>query len=486
MDKKIKLFITAQIAVIIVFAVLALNCSSTQSTPSSYSGGGQTSSYTSGRYNYERQIANSKSNNNSPYSSNQGSYAQQSSHSNSNTYNSSNATSQHSTSGTLNSIFGKSKAKDQKQGTTGKTQTKSNGDDVEIICIGSGITHDNAVKTALRSAIEQAYGTFVSSNTKLLNDELVADEIVSISSGNIKHYDILSEAQVGNQWNVTVKAQVSTNNLVSFAKSKGCAAELAGATFAMNVRIEKMNEDAELKALENLIRQTNEMLKYALDYRLIVEEPQAIGSGYDVSVPIVVYFSLNENFKKCKQYFKETFESIALDNTERAKRQNLGLDVYEVKFYLYGQSYRTYYLRTDKYWFDDFLFTPDIKYYINTGVKKVEISELKDDGFLVDGRHEQNGNDEKQREMAFDLKKGGRNESFNFYYMYEYGNNGYIWFHAFKLSCSLRDVQKIKKIELIPDNEHFGLNMGLSEAEKNRRIKMKKEDEYIRRVGLGH
>jgi hypothetical protein len=48
----------------------------------------------------------------------------------------------------------------------------------------------------LRSAIEQAFGAFISSKTEILNDNLVKDEIVSVSNGNIQKFEVLSEAQI--------------------------------------------------------------------------------------------------------------------------------------------------------------------------------------------------------------------------------------------------------------------------------------------------
>ena len=62
-------------------------------------------------------------------------------------------------------------------------------DEVVLTVSGEGKTTDEAAKTALRSAISQAYGVFVSANTTLLNDDLVKDEIATITSGNIKKYD---------------------------------------------------------------------------------------------------------------------------------------------------------------------------------------------------------------------------------------------------------------------------------------------------------
>ena len=49
--------------------------------------------------------------------------------------------------------------------------------DVTLIVDGQGITKDQAINSALRSAVEQAYGTFVSSNTEILNDELLSRNI---------------------------------------------------------------------------------------------------------------------------------------------------------------------------------------------------------------------------------------------------------------------------------------------------------------------
>lgn len=65
--------------------------------------------------------------------------------------------------------------------------------DVSLVVSGEGRDKEEATLKALRSAIEQAYGTFVSANTTVLNDQLVADEIVSLSSGNIQKYEYLSE-----------------------------------------------------------------------------------------------------------------------------------------------------------------------------------------------------------------------------------------------------------------------------------------------------
>ena len=80
------------------------------------------------------------------------------------------------------------------------TLLAQNTNDVTLTVVGSGKTIEEAKTNALRSAIEQAYGAFVSSNTEILNDEIVKNEIVSISSGNIKEFKILSQSELQKIW----------------------------------------------------------------------------------------------------------------------------------------------------------------------------------------------------------------------------------------------------------------------------------------------
>ena len=87
---------------------------------------------------------------------------------------------------------------------------------IMIVVSADGATKEEATKVALRSAIEQAYGTFVSANTTILNDELVKDEIVTISNGNIKNYKEMSSFVLPNgKQSVTLQATVCISKLIS-------------------------------------------------------------------------------------------------------------------------------------------------------------------------------------------------------------------------------------------------------------------------------
>lgn len=77
-------------------------------------------------------------------------------------------------------------------------------DDVTLVVSGDGRNKEDATKIALRSAIEQVYGAFVSANTSLLNEEITKDEIVTISSGNIKEYKELECLNMAGKTMVTL------------------------------------------------------------------------------------------------------------------------------------------------------------------------------------------------------------------------------------------------------------------------------------------
>ena len=127
-------------------------------------------------------------------------------------------------------------------------------DEVTLVVSADGATKTQAIDKALRSAIEQTFGTFVSANTEILNDQLVRDEIATISSGNIQKYTELgSYTHPNGNTSVTLQATVSINKLVKYIQSKGAECEFAGATLSANIKLLQLKYENSRKAYENLI-----------------------------------------------------------------------------------------------------------------------------------------------------------------------------------------------------------------------------------------
>ena len=115
---------------------------------------------------------------------------------------------------------------------------------VTLTVSGTGKTIEEAKTNALRSAIEQAFGAFISSKTEILNDNLVKDEIVSVANGNIQKFEVISEIQIPDGGYATsLKATVSITRLTSFIQSKGIKVEFNGGAFAMNMALQETSKN---------------------------------------------------------------------------------------------------------------------------------------------------------------------------------------------------------------------------------------------------
>lgn len=209
--------------------------------------------------------------------------------------------------------------------------------EISLVVSADGATKEEATKIALRSAIEQAYGAFVSANTEILNDEIVKNEIVTISSGNIKEYREVSSASLPNgSFMQTLQVTLNIGNLVNYAKSKGAECEFAGAVFVSNLKHKKLNEENELKVLHNLFSHVNKLLSVGWDYTLNVKNTRANGV-IDCGVQLVP----NQNGIAAITILKSTLESLSLTSSEIEEYRELELPIYPIGLFSYNQTTKT-------------------------------------------------------------------------------------------------------------------------------------------------
>lgn len=216
---------------------------------------------------------------------------------------------------------------------------------VTLVTNGSGITKEEATRNALRSAIEQAFGAFVSANTEVLNDVLVKDEITTVSTGNVKSYKELSVNQNNGMFDVSVQAVVSIDQLTKFAQSKGMQAELAGASFAMNMKMRELNKKNEVIAIDHMIEKAKAIAQKGLfDYKLEIGEPKLIGNS-QYAVLLTVLFCENENTIAFYDNIYKTLQALSLSQKEQQEYQNAGLKYFNYNDQLENISYGNYALR---------------------------------------------------------------------------------------------------------------------------------------------
>lgn len=205
---------------------------------------------------------------------------------------------------------------------------------IAITVSGSGQTQDEAKESALRSAIVQSFGAFISSKTEILNDQLVTDQITSVSNGNIQSFSILNESQLPDRsWAVTLRAMVSISKLTNFVESKGVAIEIKGSLFALNIKQELLNEEAEKNVIFELVSLLHKNLQKSFDYEIKSSTPKSIGNSNEYfEFPIEVSVIANKNIDFCEDYFIKTLIAISLTKEEIKNYQSLNKKVYPINY----------------------------------------------------------------------------------------------------------------------------------------------------------
>jgi len=214
--------------------------------------------------------------------------------------------------------------------------------DVSILSIGSGNSRSEALTDALRSAIGQAFGVFISTNTTVLNDSIIKDEIIQISNGNVKNYEIIDEFSIDkNLYTISVKATVSVDKLRYFSEQKGFKVEFQGGLFAANIKLQELNELNEQKAIDNLYSVVSKLIANSIDFEIKVGEPKIstigrnngeenyflINDGYLTlgkwELPVSISAKANSNIENAYSFLVNTLKNISMVESERISYNEL-------------------------------------------------------------------------------------------------------------------------------------------------------------------
>jgi hypothetical protein len=204
---------------------------------------------------------------------------------------------------------------------------------VTLITSGQGKTQDEAKQNALRNAIEQAFGAFISLHTEVVNDNLIKDEIISVSNGNIQKYEIISESALPNNsgYTTTLKTIVSISKLTSFCESKGMQIEIKGSLFAFNVIQKELAANNEKKALEELVLIAKNIAPKMFDYILSTNDPISNNNG-SYTLPLKVTIKINNNWETLHNTISEVLNSLSIKGSELDDFKKLNIMTYQKSF----------------------------------------------------------------------------------------------------------------------------------------------------------
>jgi hypothetical protein len=196
-----------------------------------------------------------------------------------------------------------------------------------------GKTEEIATQAALRSAVEQSFGTFISANTQIVNDALIKDEIVSVSNGNIQKFDLVSKVILpDSSVAVTITATVSITKMSSFVESKGFTSNFKGNLFAFNINAQILNEQNETKSVENICKVLDEISFKSFDYKLTISDPVSTNNGGNERWSIRYFASVftNANFKNYPNFLFTSLEGMSMKEGDVENYISLGKNIYPI------------------------------------------------------------------------------------------------------------------------------------------------------------
>ena len=206
-----------------------------------------------------------------------------------------------------------------------------NSDIIKITTSASGITKEIAIQDALRSALEQSYGSFISTKTNIKNDELLKDEIVAITSGEIHDYELVSETKIESGYAVTIVAKISKSVLNNFVtQSGGDAISFDTNAFSTKIRLQKLNEEAEIKSINNLLEVLEEIYARSIEFEFTSSNPKINERNKKWRVDFEIITKYNENILNFIDYFSSSLEKIAMTKKQKISYEELGKTTYPI------------------------------------------------------------------------------------------------------------------------------------------------------------
>lgn len=187
----------------------------------------------------------------------------------------------------------------------------------EIAAEGAGSNEREAVEDAFRNAIEKSIGLYVDNETKIQNDQLISDKILTSSKGYVDNYRILSKKEEGGLTKVEIKALIKMEDVKS--KLTGLNISIIAAEDSANIHARlstklKRSKDAEeilIKEFTDFFQEKNllNLLEIKLKEYKIYEKDIAQDNTVPFDVTFEVSININ-NYNKIIEDLSKVFINI--------------------------------------------------------------------------------------------------------------------------------------------------------------------------------
>lgn len=196
-----------------------------------------------------------------------------------------------------------------------------------VIVSGVGVNADKAKQNAIRNAVEQVVGSYLSSETIVKNNQVLKDEILSYSGGYVKDLKIISqEMNPDGLFNVKIEAGIVSTKIIKKLESLNIATKKVEGESLFGEAVSRIDEQ---KGAGELLG--NILSKYPqAAYNIEVGKPEIKATDQNkntakVGIPLVIRWD-NAFIEELKDVLlkvsKEEFKMVEITFMDRADFTN--------------------------------------------------------------------------------------------------------------------------------------------------------------------
>jgi len=197
-----------------------------------------------------------------------------------------------------------------------------------IIAFGTGVDESIALTNAKLSALEQLFGTFISTTTIIENDSIVMNKIISITNGQITNYEIVKSEKTDYGYIVTIKLAANISKLVNFCESIGIEANVKGSLFSGNLATKMNNRTNEVYVIQNFIKTFKSEISSMFDYNISTDEPIKASNADKYLIRINSSVVVNRNFNSIVNVLINLIDHVAIKQSELVDFKKSNLEFY--------------------------------------------------------------------------------------------------------------------------------------------------------------
>jgi len=186
----------------------------------------------------------------------------------------------------------------------------------KVVVSGVGINADKAQQNAIRNAVEQVIGTYISSETLLKNNTLIRDEILSFSGGYVKESHIVWTGKDDDLITVKLEALVVATKLKDKMQALNIAFRKVDGGNLFGEAVSKINIQQSAAALFKGMASKYPQAAYHFEVgKPEIESTDPVTKLANIKIPTVI---------KLDQGFLEQLSAV-LDNVSERKLLNFDL-----------------------------------------------------------------------------------------------------------------------------------------------------------------